>query len=160
MTTLIRFEPFREITARRNHLNRLMTGVVEGAGNGAGTNGNGAGTKWVPAVDVWETESEFVYALDLPGVPEDEISMELEDGVLTVTGERERAEQVKEDGFYHCERRFGTFQRAITLPAGATDDGAHADFRNGVLEIHVAKPAQPKPRRIPVGSSKATAVEA
>jgi HSP20 family protein len=159
MTTLIRFEPFRQITARHNDLDGLMNGILERASNGAGTNGNGAGTKWVPAVDVWETVDDLVYAFDLPGIPEDKISVELEDGVLTVTGERERAEQVKEDGFYRYERHFGRFQRAIRLPSGATDDGVNADFRNGVLEIHVAKPAQPKPRRIPLGASKPAAIE-
>lgn len=159
MTTLIRFEPLRAITARRNALNGLMSPPLEGARNGVGTNGTGPDQKWVPAVDVWETESELVYALDLPGIAEDEISVELEHGVLTVTGERERAAEVKEGGFYRYERRFGRFQRAITLPPGVPDEGVNADSHNGVLEIHVAKPAQPKPRRIPLGSSKATAIE-
>jgi HSP20 family protein len=117
------------------------------------------GKSWVPAADVWETESELVYAFDLPGVPEHKISVEVEDGLLTVRGERERAGEVKQDGFYRYERRVGPFQRAITLPPGAPDDGVNAAFANGVLEIHVAKPAQPKPRRIPLGSPDSTVIE-
>jgi HSP20 family protein len=155
MATLVRFEPFREITALENEVSRLMNGLLQ-EGNGNGTTGR----SWVPAVDVWETEDELVYAFDLPGIAEDKLSVELEDGVLTVTAERARSEEVQDERFYRYERRFGTFRRAITLPQGVTDDAVKADFRNGVLEVHVAKPEQPKPRRIPIGSPDEATVEA
>ena len=83
MATLVRWEPFREIASLQNEMSRFMNGLLEGNGR---TN-----QAWVPALDVWETESEIVYALDLPGIPEDKISVELDDGALTITGERERA---------------------------------------------------------------------
>src|SRR5437763_15900750 len=115
MATLVRFEPFREITALHNELSRRTNGLLqEGVGNGNGRTGQ----SWVPAVDVWETEDELVYAFDLPGIPEDKIAVEVENGVLTVNGERERAQEVEEERFYRYERRFGSFQRAITLPQG------------------------------------------
>ena len=145
MATLVRFDPFREITSLHNEVGRLMNGLLE-------DNSGGAQKTWVPAVDVWETDDALVYAFDLPGIPEDRISIELEDGVLTVAAERERAEEVKDERFYRYERRFGTFQRAITLPPGVSEDGVKADFKNGVLEVRVAKPEQPKPRRIQIGS--------
>ena len=155
MATLVRFEPFREITALHNEVSRLMNGLLqEGSGNGR------SGQSWVPAVDVWETEDELVYAFDLPGITEDKISLEVENGVLTVSAERERAEEVEEDRFYRFERRFGSFERAITLPQGVSEDGVKADFRNGVLEVHVAKPEQPKPKKIPIGSSEQATIEA
>ena len=150
MATLVRFrEPFRELASLQNEMARLMTGF--GGGNG-GTN-----QAWAPPVDVWETDSELVYAFDLPGIPEDKISVELEDNALTVTGERERSEEVSDERFYRYERRFGSFMRTISLPEGTTEDKVNADYRNGVLEIHVAKPEQPKPRRIQVGSSSSGA---
>ena len=101
---------------------------------------------------MWETEGELVYAFDLPGIPQDKLSLEVENGILTVTGERERSEEVKDERLYRYERRFGAFQRAITLPQGVSDDAVTATFENGVLEVHVAKPEQPRPKRIPIGS--------
>jgi HSP20 family protein len=151
MATLVRFDPFRDITSLHNEVGRLMNGLLEGNG--------GSAKSWVPAVDVWETDDELVCAFDLPGIPEDKISIELENGVLTVTGERERAEEVKDERFYRYERRFGTFQRTITLPQGVSEDAVKAEFKNGVLEVHVSKPEQPKPKRIPIGSAEQATIE-
>ena len=150
MATLVRFrEPFREFAALQNEMTRLMNGLVEGNGR---TN-----QAWAPAVDVWESDNELVYAFDLPGIPEDRISVELEDNALTVSGERERSEEVSGERFYRFERRFGSFARTIALPEGTSEDSINAQYKDGVLEIHVKKPEQPKPRRIQVGSgSKAT----
>jgi HSP20 family protein len=150
MATLVRWEPFREIAALQNDMGRLM-GTFLGQANGE------TSRTWVPAVDVWEVEDKLVYAFDLPGIPEDKISVEFDDGSLTVSGERERAEEVKNDGFYRYERRFGSFSRTVGLPQGVTEDDVNAEYRDGVLEISVKKPEAPKPRRIQVGSgSKAT----
>src|SRR5436190_1377751 len=150
MATLIRFrEPFREMAAIQNEMSRVMGGFFDGDGR---TN-----QAWVPAVDVWETEDEIVYAFDLPGIPEEKISVELEDNALTISGERERTGEVKDDRFYRFERRFGTFSRTIGLPQGTSEDGIRADYKNGVLEIRVRKPEEPKPRRIQVGSASSGA---
>src|SRR5438270_6749182 len=132
MATLVRFrEPFREMATLHNEMSRLMGGFFDANGR---TN-----QAWVPAVDVWETEDEVVYAFDLPGIPEDKISVELEDNALTVSGERERTDEVTNDRFYRFERRFGSFSRTIGLPHGANEDGIKAQYGNGVLEIHVRK---------------------
>ena len=150
MATLVRFrEPFREIAALQNEMSRLMGGLLEGNGR---TN-----QAWAPAVDVWETETDIVYAFDLPGIPEDKISVELEDNALTVSGERERTGEVKDDRFYRFERRFGSFTRTIGLPQGTDESSIKADYKDGVLEIHVRKPEEPKPRRIQVGSASSGA---
>jgi HSP20 family protein len=150
MATLVRWEPFREIAALQNDMGRLMSAFL-GQANGE------TSRTWVPAVDVWEAEDRLVYAFDLPGIPEDKISVEFDEGSLTVSGERERAEEVKHDGFYRYERRFGSFSRTVGLPQGVSEDDVNAEYRDGVLEISVKKPEAPKPRRIQVGSgSKAT----
>jgi HSP20 family protein len=146
MATLIRFrEPFREMAALQNEMSRMMGGFFD-------TNGR-TNQAWVPAVDVWETDSDIVYAFDLPGIAEDKISVELEDNALTISGERERTDEVKDDRFYRFERRFGSFSRTIGLPQGTSEDGVTADYKNGALEIRVRKPEEPKPRRIQVGSA-------
>jgi HSP20 family protein len=146
MATLVRWEPFRELAAFQNEMSRFMNGVLEG---------NGRTTQaWVPTLDGWETDDEIVYAFDLPGIPEDKISVELDDGSLTVTAERERTEETKKDAFYRYERRFGTFSRAVGVPQGVTEADISASYKDGVLEVHVRKPEQPKPRKIQIGKGE------
>jgi HSP20 family protein len=152
MATLVRWEPFREIATLQNEMSRLM--------NSLGSGGNGeTGRSWVPALDVWETEDELVYALDLPGIREEDIAVEAEDGALTVTAERERTREVSDDKLYRYERRYGTFSRTFGLPQGVSEDQIKADYHDGVLEIHVAKPEQAKPRRIQIGSGEKQTIE-
>src|SRR5919202_550081 len=134
MATLVRWDPLRELAALQNEMGRFMNVFRGEAGNGT-TNGQ----SWVPPLDVWETDNDVVYAFDLPGVPEDKVSVEFEDGALTVTAEREREHKVGDDRFYRYERRFGIFSRTIGLPQGVSEDHVSADFKNGVLEVHVRK---------------------
>jgi HSP20 family protein len=148
VATLVRWEPIRELATLQTEMSRLMNGIFDS---------NGRTTQdWVPAADVWETEQELVYALDLPGVDEEQIAIELHDDTLTVTAERERTPDNSDTGFLRFERRFGTFSRALGVPAGVTEDAVTADYRNGVLEVRVAKPAAPKPRRIKLGGGHPT----
>jgi HSP20 family protein len=155
MATLVRWEPFRELAALQNDMGRLMSTFL---GQGQ-INGESGERTWMPAVDVWETENELVYAFDIPGIPEDKISVEYDDGALTVSGERERTWKTEEDRFYRYERRFGTFSRTVGLPQGVTEEGIRADYRDGVLEVHVPKPETSKPRRIQIGSGEKATIE-
>jgi HSP20 family protein len=147
---LVRFEPFRELTALQNEMGRWMNVLSGGA-----TPGNGQSSTWLPAVDVWETDSELVLSFDLPGIPEDKITVELDDNVLTVSGERERTKEHSSERFYRFERRHGTFSRSVTLPAGVTDADISANHKDGVLEVRVPKPEEAKPRRISIGGQGA-----
>ena len=148
MATVVRWTPLNELASLHNEMSRFMNGLAEG---------NGRSTQsWVPVADVWETETEVVYAFDLPGIPEDKISVELDDTTLTVTAEREREQTIDEGRYVRFERRFGTFTRTIGLPQGVTEDSIRAEYRHGVLELHVAKPEQPKPRKIQIGVGAAS----
>jgi HSP20 family protein len=152
MATLVRWEPIREIAALQNEMSRFMNGLLEGNGR--------TSQAWVPALDVWETETELVYAVDLPGIPEDKISVELDEGALTISAERERTqEETKDDRFYRYERRYGTFSRTVGVPQGVSESDVSAEVKNGVLEVHVKKPEQPKPKRIQVGSGTGATIE-
>jgi HSP20 family protein len=143
MATLVRWAPFSELAQLQNELSRFTNGLLEG---------NGRTTQsWIPTADVWETEKEVVYAFDLPGIPEDKISVELDEGALTITAEREREQKVEDGRYVRFERRFGTFTRTIGLPQGVTEESVKAEYKHGVLEVHVAKPEQPKPRKIQIG---------
>jgi HSP20 family protein len=152
MATLVRWEPFREIATLQNEMSRLMNSIMSG-------NGETSTRTWVPAVDVWEKEDELVYAFDLPGIPEEKISVEFEDGALIVSGERERAQEVSDESFYRFERRFGSFSRTVGLPQGVSEASISADYHDGVLEVHVKKPEQPKPRRIEIGTNATKTIE-
>ena len=140
MTTLVRWEPFRELASLQSEMSRWMNGMLEGNGQ---TRQN-----WVPALDVWETPSEVVYAFDLPGIPEDAITIEVKDETLTVSAERHKTQETDENGFYRFERRYGTFARAVGLPQGIDQEHIAARYENGVLEVRVPKPEEQKPRKI------------
>lgn len=141
MATLVRWDPLREAAAMHTELSRLMNGLFEG---------NGRQTQaWVPTLDVWETEDSVHYAFDLPGLTQEAIEVEVEDGALTVSATRERTKH-DIDKFHRFERRFGTFSRTIGLPQGVSEDAIKASYANGVLEIAVPKPEQHKPKRIEV----------
>ena len=140
MTTLVRWEPFRELASLQTEMGRWMNGLLEG---------NGRTTQnWVPALDVWETDADVVYAFDLPGIPESDITIEVKDDTLTVSAERDRTQESSENGFYRFERRYGTFARAVGLPQGVDQDQINARYENGVLEVRVPKPEQAQPRKI------------
>jgi HSP20 family protein len=151
MATLVRWAPFSELASLQNELSRFMNGLHEGNGRTA--------QSWIPTADVWETDGEVVYAFDLPGIPEDRISVELDEGALTITAEREREQSVEDGRFFRYERRFGTFTRTIGVPQGVTEENVKAEYRNGVLEVHVAKPEQPKPRKIEIAGAGRGTIE-
>jgi HSP20 family protein len=149
VTTLVRWDPFREAAAVHNELSRLMNGLFEGNGRAVQT--------WVPTLDAWKTDDALVYAFDLPGVPQDKIAVEVEDGTLTVSVQRERSAEVSEERYHRFERRFGSFARTVGLPQGVTEDAIKASYKDGVLEIHVPKPEQVKPRKIEIATAEADA---
>ena len=96
MPTLVRWEPFRELAQLQGEMGRLVNGLFEGQGR--------TSQGWVPALDVWETESELVYAFDLPGLEEDQIDIEVQDDTLTVSGERVKETKEQGERFFRFER--------------------------------------------------------
>jgi HSP20 family protein len=146
--TIVRWEPLRELSSLQHEMNRLFNTVFDApAGTAAGT---GGARRWVPAMDLVETEDHFVLRADLPGMGQDDVRIELEDNVLTLSGERKAEHREREEGFYRVERAFGSFSRSLTLPKGVDADAVAATFDNGVLEVRIPKPEQVKPRRISI----------
>lgn len=140
MSTLVRWEPFRELASVQGDMSRWLNSFFDGQTRET--------RNWVPALDVWETDNDIVYAFDLPGIPEDKISIEVKDDTLTVSAEREKTEETSDERYYRFERRYGSFSRAVGLPQGVAEDQISASYRDGVLEIRVPKPAAQKPRKI------------
>jgi HSP20 family protein len=145
---LVRWEPARELQTIQQEMNRLFGSFFDSSTATAAT--NGAARRWIPPMDLLEEDSQFVLRADLPGVSEDAVKVELEDNVLTVSGERKSEHEERKDGFYRVERSFGRFSRTVTLPEGVSADGIQATFDNGVLEVHVQKPEQPKPQKVAI----------
>jgi HSP20 family protein len=112
---------------------------------------NGTSRRWIPAMDLVETDDHLVLRGDLPGMNEDDVDIEVKDNVLTVSGERKAQHEDKGEGYHRVERAFGSFSRSLTLPQGVDPDRIEASFKDGVLEVRIPKPAEAKPRRVQIG---------
>ena len=115
-----------------------------------GGNGGDGSRVLKPAVDVSETEHAIAISFDLPGLKKDEVSIVVEDGVLSVSGEKKFEEETKDKTWHRIERSYGRFHRALTLPAGVDADKAEARFEDGVLTVELPKNEAAKPKKISV----------
>ncbi len=117
--------------------------------------------RWAPAMDVVEEGDTFVLRADLPGVDRDDVTIDVQDRTLTISGERSHALQPEHDGGYvRLERAFGRFERTLTLPRGVDLDAIDASFDRGVLELRIPKPAEARPRRIEIRDAAPGEIEA
>jgi HSP20 family protein len=146
---LVRWDAGREVDSLQSEMNRVFDAFF---GTGGAGNGNGRVRRWVPAMDLVEQGDHLVLRADLPGMTEDDIEIEVKDGVLTLSGERRDANEEKADGYYRVERTFGQFSRTLTLPDGIDPDRITAGFDRGVLEVRVPKPEERKAHRIEIGT--------
>jgi HSP20 family protein len=145
---LVRWEPARELGTIQSEMNRLFNSFFD-TPTSVGGNG-GVVRRWIPAMDLAETESDFVLRADLPGLSDEDVSIEVEDNVLTVSGERKAEHEETREGYHRVERSYGSFRRSVTLPDGVDPEAVNATFDRGVLEVHVPKPEQPKPRKVAI----------
>jgi HSP20 family protein len=144
---IVRWEPLRELTTLQNEMNRLFGTVFDAPASGNG----GTLRRWMPAMDLIETTDHFVLRADLPGMSEEDVNIEVEDRVLTVSGERKAEHTDSKEGYFRVERAFGSFSRSLTLPEGVNPEAVSASFDRGVLEVEIPKPEQRKPRKISIG---------
>jgi len=143
---LVRWDPVRELDSLQSDMNRLFDRFFDsGRGNGS------AVRRWIPAMDLVESEEDIVLRADLPGMTEEDVEIEIKDGVLTVSGERKAEHEQKGEGFHRVERAFGRFSRTLSLPDGVDASRVAASFDNGVLEVRVPKPEETKPTRVEIG---------
>jgi HSP20 family protein len=136
MALLMRPEPFSQ------EVNRLFNTLFDASESPA--------QRWVPAMDLTEAEDHFLLKADLPGLGEDDVSIEVQDNTLTLSGERREEHEQRERGWYRVERQFGRFSRSLTLPEGVNADGIAAEFDRGVLSVRIPKPEERKPRRVQI----------
>ena len=144
---LVRWDPARELDAFQSDMNRLFDSFF---GHREDASGYGSSRRWIPPMDLVETEDNLVLRADLPGVDQGDIEIEVKDGVLTVSGERKAQHEEKREGYHRVERSFGRFSRSLELPKGVDPENVSAHFDKGVLEVRMPKPEERKPTRIEI----------
>jgi HSP20 family protein len=142
--SLMRWDPFSELNALRQYMNRFLEAPWQRGGRGGwGIEGYG------PRVDIYQTEDEVVASAELPGIEsKEDIELSVTEDTLTIRGEFKRAQDLKDDNFYHSERYYGTFSRTVPLPAEVRPDQARATYRNGILEVRIPKSDQGKKKPV------------
>jgi HSP20 family protein len=144
---ITRWDPFRDLNLLQGRMNRLF----EDAGRGWNGEEPAATTSWSPSVDIYETENEIIVKAELPGIDRKDITLNLENNVLTLKGERKFEKETKQDSYHRIERSYGTFSRAFSIPATVDDDKIRADYKDGVLTISLPKKDQLKLKQIKIG---------
>ena len=143
---IVRWDPFRELEDMNVRLNRFF-----GQAPARTTDGEGLFFgDWTPAMDVEETDKEYLLKADLPAVKKDDVKVGIEDGVLTLEGERKQEKEEKNKKLHRIERSYGKFVRRMTVPTDVDEGKVVADFKDGVLNVHLPKSATAKPRAIKV----------
>jgi HSP20 family protein len=149
---LIRYEPVRSLGTFQSDVNRFFNSFFDTPTSAHGS----ALRRWVPAIDLVETETDFVLRADLPGLSESDVNIEFDDNVLTISGERTSEHEDRKAGYYRVERSFGSFRRTLALPEGVDAESIRATFDKGVLEVTVPKPAQRVPRKVQISVGAAS----
>jgi HSP20 family protein len=144
---LIHWEPVAELNTIQSEMNRLFNTFVDQSGQSRRTD---TARPWIPAMDLLEGRDDYVLRADLPGLSDADVSVQLEDNVLTISGERKPEHDQQPEGYYRLERAVGAFSRSLSLPDGVDPNGVQAHFDRGVLEIRIPKPAQKKPRSVSI----------
>ena len=136
--TVSRWDPFQDLLSMQDEMNKMFNRAF------------GQQRTWAPALDISERKDAYVVTVEVPGVKPEEIDITLEDGLLTIQGERRFTQESSDQQFHRVERRYGSFRRSITLPSQVQADQIEASFDNGVLEVVVPKAEEAKPKKITV----------
>ncbi len=147
MNTLTTWNPFRELDEVQNRFSTIFGGFPNRLfGNGKSLKM----TDWSPQVDITEDDKEYLIKADLPETKKEDVKVTMENGILSISGERKTEKEEKKKKYHRIERSFGSFERTFTLPEDTDPGKIMADFRDGVLQIHLPKTAVAKPKPIEV----------
>ena len=146
MNPLAKWNPFRELEDIQNRLSsRFGRTSLRGLGDESMTV-----SEWTPLVDLAEDDKEYLIKAELPEVKKEDVKVTVENGVLTITGERKFEKEEENKKYHRIERAYGSFMRSFTLPQDAAGDKINAEFKDGVLKVHLPKSAEAKPKSIDV----------
>lgn len=144
MAALTRWEPFAELGELRSRFNDLL-----------GDLGEGRERSWMPAIDIERDNGNLVIHADIPGIKPDEVKIEVEDDILTVSGEHEETKEKKDKNYLRRERRVGSFSRSLALPAGVDAKKIKANTHDGVVEVTIPLPKEPEKQKIEIKATRA-----
>jgi HSP20 family protein len=152
---IVRFDPFRELDRLQNEVNRLFEGYTQTPERGSAVAPYSGGTArtWSPTVDIAENENEIVLRAEVPGMRQEDIDIELTGDTLTLRGERKFENEEKRENFVRVERSYGRFQRSFQLGVPVQADAVTASYKDGLLEVHLPKSEETKPRKVQVTTS-------
>lgn len=145
--SLVRWDPFRELEDMTERLNRVF---ARPSARAAGGKEHLTVADWIPSVDISETDQEYLIKAELPEVKKEDVRVTVEDGVLTIQGERHQEKEDKGRKYHRVERSYGTFMRSFTLPESVDETGVKAEYKDGVLTLHLPKVEKVKPKAIEV----------
>ena len=143
---IIKFDSFRDMTTLRDKMNRLF----EDAFVPRGEEKDMISSAWLPAVDIFESDSELVLTAEVPGIDEKDIEIFLENNVLSLKGERKFEKESKEENYHRIERSYGSFYRSFTLPGYMDAEKIRAVHENGVLKITMSKKPELNPKKVKI----------
>jgi HSP20 family protein len=144
--SLVRWDPFRELEEMSTRLNRVFGQVPARRGEEDGA----FFADWAPAIDVQETEKEYLLKADLPEVKKEDVKVDVKEGILSVEGERKQEKEEKGKKFHRIERAYGKFVRRMAVPTDVDEQKIAAEFKDGVLNVHLPKSAAAKPKSIDI----------
>jgi len=144
--TLVTWRPMREFDSMFDRMNRMFGSQFHGANNEQ----EYAAGEWCPLTDIYETEEEYIFKVELPGMDKKDINIEVKDDVLWIRGERREDMDANKDNYHRIESRSGKFSRSFRLPRGIDQEKIKASMKNGILELKVAKPEEKKPKAISI----------
>lgn len=156
--TVVRWDPFREVVSLQSRLNSLFQDYGRGANGRSELEGEAlAAASFAPPVDIYEDEHKLVLKLEVPGVKQEDLDIQIEGRTLTVRGERKFRSEEKQENFHRVEHRYGTFARSFSLPNTVDAENVKATYDAGVLQLELSKKAEAKPRQIKIGVTSANA---
>lgn len=146
---IVRWDPFRELQDMSDRLNRMIASPASGGSVGQGKEVMTV-ADWTPTVDISETEAEYAIKAELPEVKREDVKVTVEDGVLTIQGERKQEKEEKGKKYHRVERSYGRFVRTFTLPDTVDESKVKAEYADGILHLHLPKSEKAKPKQIEV----------
>jgi HSP20 family protein len=149
---IVRWEPFRDLLAMQDRMNRLFNETLV---RDVPLYGGEAASlaRWAPAVDVYETGDNILVKAELPGLDPKDVEVRLEDNTLFLRGERKLEKEVKEENYHRIERSYGSFSRSFTLPSPVDADKVSAEYKDGVLTLSMPKREEAKRKTIKIRTS-------
>jgi HSP20 family protein len=154
---IVRWDPFREVVSLQSRLNSLFQNYGQNDyGRGPNAEEALAAAAFAPPVDIYEDDQKLVLKLEVPGVKQEDLDIQVEGRTLTVRGERKFSNEEKKENFHRVEHRYGTFERSFTLPSTVDAENVKATYDAGVLQLELPKKAEAKPHQIKIGVGSAT----